>query len=141
MSIKNNSPGGYGNDLALDDIGFRPCGAKITATILGSSDTVNICEGNTTRYTFSGNASSAYQSPVYQWQLSTDEGKTWQNIPGATGTSYLRLPTLQAGKYWYRLNVIDAGVAGITSCSISSNVLVINVHPLPVVNADPTGFI
>src|SRR6478736_471460 len=33
LRITNNAPGGYGNDLALDDIGFRPCGGKITADI------------------------------------------------------------------------------------------------------------
>ena len=137
LRIRNNSPGGYGNDLALDDIGFRPCGGKVTATIQGSSDTVNICEGNTTQYTLSGDASSVYQSPVYQWQTSTDEGSTWQNIPGATTTSYLRLPTMQPGKYWYRFTVIDAAYAGITSCSIASNIVSINVHPLPVVDAGP----
>lgn len=135
LRIRNNSPGGGGNDLALDDIQFRPCGAKITAAIQGSTDTVDVCEGNTSQYTFSGNASSLYQSPLYQWQSSVDTGKTWQNIAGATGTSYLRLPTLKAGSYWYRFTVIDAPVSGISSCRISSNLLIINVHPFPVANA------
>ena len=64
-----------GNDLALDDIAFRPCGAKITADIQNSAtDTIDVCEGNMNTYNFSGNASSQYQSPVYHWQLSTDQG-------------------------------------------------------------------
>ena len=137
LRIRNNSPGGYGNDLALDDIAFRPCGAKIIAAIQGNTDTVNVCEGNTTQYTFSGNASSVYQSPVYQWQSSTDTGRTWQDISGATDTSYLRLPILTPGNYWYRLTVVDAAFTGITSCRIASNLLIINVHPYPVVDAGP----
>ncbi len=137
LRMSNNSPGGIGNDLALDDITFRPCGAKITAMIQGNADTINICEGNNTQYTFSGNASAVYQSPVYQWQQSIDSGTTWNNIPGATATTYIRLPVSTPGKYWYRFTVVDASVAGITSCRISSNSLIINVHPKPMVNAGP----
>lgn len=137
LRIRNNAPGGYGNDLALDDIGFRPCGGKVTAGIENAADTVDICEGNTTQYIFSGSADDVYLSPVYQWQLSADTGKTWQNITGATDTFYLRLPTLQPGSYWYRLSVTDAAVAGITTCSIASNPLIINVHATPVADAGP----
>lgn len=138
LRLRNNAPGGQGNDLALDDIAFRPCGAKITAAIQNSAtDTIDVCEGNMTTYTFSGNASSQYQAPIYHWQLSTDEGATWNDIPGATETTYVRAPTVAAGKYWYRLTVIDASVAGITSCRIASTLLVINVHPIPVANAGP----
>ena len=138
LRLRNNAPGGQGNDLAIDDIAFRPCGAKIMAGIQNNTtDTIDVCEGNTNSYTFSGNASSQYQSPVYQWQLSKDEGITWSDIPGATETTYMRLPTAARGKYWYRLTVVDASVAGITSCRIASNLLIINVHPIPVADAGP----
>ncbi|HEX5151335.1 MAG TPA: gliding motility-associated C-terminal domain-containing protein [Parafilimonas sp.] len=137
LKIVNNSPGGNGNDLALDDIAFRPCGATVTADIVGSADTVNVCEGNSTTYSFTGNASSVYQLPVYQWQLSTDTGKTWQDIQGATGTSYLRLPTATPGSYRYRFTVVDKAASGITSCRIASNLLIINVHATPVADAGP----
>jgi gliding motility-associated-like protein len=105
--------------------------------MLGNSDTVNVCQGNTTIYTFSGNASSTYLSPVYQWQLSTNAGTDWQDIAGATTTSYIRQSTAAPGNYWYRLTVVDSSVAGITSCRIASNLLIINVHPKPIVNAGP----
>jgi len=138
LRLRNNAPGGQGNDLALDDIAFRPCGAKITADIQNSpTDTVDVCEGNMNTYTFSGNASSQYQSPVYHWQLSTDQGINWTDIPGATETTYVRSPTPAAGKYWYRLTVVDATVAGIPSCRIASNLLIVNVHPIPVADAGP----
>ncbi len=41
LRMVNNSPGGCGNDLALDDITFRPCGPQVHATfsgIAGSKD-------------------------------------------------------------------------------------------------------
>src|SRR4029077_8267370 len=65
------------------------------------------------------------------------QGITWNDIPGATETTYVRSPTMAAGKYWYRLTVVDATVAGITSCRIASNLLIINVHPIPIADAGP----
>ena len=137
LRMTNNAPGGVGNDLALDDITFRPCGEKISAQITGSTDTVDVCEGNSNTYSFSGDASAAYVSPVYFWQKSLDSGKTWTDIPGAVSTSFIRFPELAPGRYCYRLTVVDAAVQGMTACRIASNVLVINVHPKPVVEAGP----
>ena len=140
LRITNHAPGGIGNDLALDDITFRPCGAKIAANINGlDSDTVNVCESDNSSYTYTFNAdvSSAYISPLYQWQSSTDKGMTWNNIPGATTLTYQMLPVHAAGNYWYRLTVIEASVANISSCRIASDAMMINVHPKPLVNAGP----
>jgi len=137
LRISNNAPGGYGNDLGLDDITFRPCGAKISAQIEGNTDTVDVCEGDASTFRFAGTASSLYQSPVYHWQLSTDSGAHWNDIPDATDLSYTRLPVSAPAHYWYRLTVVDASVAGISSCRIASNLLIINVHPKPFVNAGP----
>jgi gliding motility-associated-like protein len=137
LRMTNNAPGGLGNDLALDDITFRPCGPLISASIQGNAgDTVNVCEGNTNMYTFNASVSSAYVSPVYQWQLSKDKGQTWNDIPGATSLTYQRQPT-GAGDYWYRLAVVEASAANFTSCRIASNGVVINVHAKPLVDAGP----
>lgn len=135
LRMTNNAPGGNGNDLALDDITFRPCGAAtITSFIQGYSDTVNICEGNNTSYTFNATVTSGYTNPVFVWQVSTDLGNKWNDIAGATSLSYLRQPT-GTGTYWYRMTVTEATSAGIVACRIASNVVVINVHAKPLVNA------
>jgi gliding motility-associated-like protein len=136
LRITNNAPGGIGNDLALDDITFRPCGASISASIQGNSDTVNICEGNTSIYNLEGDVSSAYQQPAYQWQLSTDKGSTWKDIAGATSAIYTRNST-GAGSYWYRLAVLESRYLGVLSCRIASNLVIIEVHPKPIVDAGP----
>ena len=53
IRMRNNSPGGVGNDLGLDDITFRPAGPAIKATIAGSTnDTTNICADNTSSFQF-----------------------------------------------------------------------------------------
>ena len=141
LRMTNNAPGGNGNDLALDDITFRPCGPLITANIVGNtSDTVNVCEGNTDIYSFNATVSSGFISPVYHWQLSTDKGITWNDIPGANTTFYTRQPT-DAGSYWYRLSVVEASAAGVSACRISSNDVIINIHAKPIVDAGPDRFV
>ena len=134
LRMTNNAPGGIGNDIALDDITFRPCGARIMASIQGNIDTVKICEKDLTTYNFGGDVSSAYQQPAYQWQVSRDTGKTWKDIPGANAVTYSRSPTT-AGSYWYRLAVLEEKDQGVLGCRIASNAVVINVHPNPVVDA------
>jgi gliding motility-associated-like protein len=134
LRMTNNAPGGNGNDIALDDITFRPCGPIITSAIQGYNDTVDICEGNPSQYTFTSVVSSGYISPVYQWQVSIDTGKTWKDIPAANSVTYLRYPA-GAGTYLYRLAVTEQSSAGILACRIASNNVVINVHAKPNVNA------
>lgn len=136
LRITNNAPGGNGNDLALDDITFRPCGASIKAFIQGHSDTVDVCDGDLTDYNFMASVSAGYNNPVYQWQLSTDKGTTWQDISGATSLSYLRKSS-STGLYWYRLAVAEQSQFSISGCRIASNVVVINVHQKPNVDAGP----
>ncbi len=134
LRMTNNAPGGNGNDIALDDITFRPCGPKVNSAIKDQIDTLDLCDGNTETFSFYGNASSDYQSPVYQWQLSEDTGKTWKDIPGADKLEFTRRPT-GAGYYAYRLSVTEKTSAGIPSCRIASTNLVINVHRSPEVRA------
>lgn len=141
LRITNHAPGGNGNDLGLDDITFRPCGANISAHIAGvvNSDTVNVCEtgGNGFQYSLNAATPSGYITPLYQWQMSADSGKSWSDIAGATTLSYQTPFVHAAGRYCYRLTVVEASVANVSSCRIASDVLTINVHPKPVVNAGP----
>jgi gliding motility-associated-like protein len=136
LRMRNNAPGGIGNDLALDDITFRPCGAvTVTSSIQGNSnDTVNTCEGNTSSYSLDATISTGYTSPVYFWQVSTDSGSAWKDIAGANTLHYLRMPS-KAGAYWYRVTVTEKSTAATTACRIASNYIVINVHAQPFVNA------
>lgn len=140
LRMTNNAPGGGGNDLALDDITFRPCGPVLSSSIQGSSNEVDICVYEQTGYTFTGAISPGFLSPVFQWQVSTDSGAVWKDIPGATMLTYQRIPT-GAGRFWYRLTVAEGGNAGIAACRIGSNLLTINVHPRPSIGAGPDKII
>ena len=136
LRITNNAPGGIGNDLALDDITFRPCGPAITSSIQGNGDKIDLCIYDQLNYTFTAQVSAGFTNPVYQWQVSPDEGVSWNDIPGATNLVFVRQPTA-AGNFLYRLTVAESGNAGIQACRISSNVLDIHVHAKPTVDAGP----
>lgn len=139
VRILNNQTGGCGNDLALDDITFRPCGPLVNASILNNANnSANICIGDTTSFKFSATVSAGYTSPAYQWQVSTNGGVSWSDIAGAVNSSYTRTST-GAGNYQYRLLVSEAGNINFSTCRVASNALTINVNAKPVTTAVNDG--
>jgi FOG: PKD repeat len=130
IRITNNAPGGIGNDIALDDITFRPCGAKITASINGGANAVDLCEGVSTPIPLTASVSAGYNNPVFQWQKSSDNGTTWKDINGANVSNYTFTPT-GTGMNLYRLTVSESGNIGISGCRVASNVLAVTIHPNP----------
>ncbi len=133
VRITNNAPGGCGNDIALDDITFRPCGPSVNAALAVNGDTTaNICQGDTSSFLLNATYTTEYINPVFQWQVSTD-GNTWRDINGATQTTYLRFSTAAPGTYRYRLSTAESGNIGLSSCRVASNWVSIYVNALPVV--------
>lgn len=136
LRITNNAPGGIGNDIALDDITFRPCGPEVKVAIAGDGDTLDICEDQLGAFTLESEVVDGYNAPIYQWQISANNGTTWSDIPGAMSLTYIAQPT-SVGTYQYRLTVAERENASIKPCRVASNPLVIGVHPLPEVEAGP----
>lgn len=129
IRMKNNAPGGIGNDLALDDIQFRPAGPLTNVAIQNMpGDSVNICNSS---LTLSANIESCYLSNEYQWQVSVNNG-SWNDIVGATTTSYT-IPVQPAAKYKYRLLVAQSGNIQTATCRVNSNVITVVVVPDAVV--------
>lgn len=140
IRIINNSSGGCGNDLALDDITFRPCGPLLTTSIVGTTgNAVNHCEGTSKAYTFSSTISSGFTNPVVQWQESLNSG-SWTDISGATSVTYTKTFTgsTAAGTYNFRLTAAESGNLGTSQCRINSPVLQVIVNPnlLPSVSSN-----
>jgi len=129
LRIVNNAPGGCGNDLALDDITFRPCGPTIMASINGSPTTsLAFCVGTAHSLTFTGNVMAGLANPSLQWQQNSNGGG-WQDIPGAT-TNILspNFPATTApGTYQYRLSAVEAG--NLAVCRTNSPVLSVTITP------------
>jgi hypothetical protein len=81
--------------------------------------------------TWTGIATITY---AYQWQVSTDGGLTWDDIPGATGTSY----TPPAGFAGKEVRVVVTGTNGDGSSQTTSAPSAAILANLPVNTAAPT---
>jgi gliding motility-associated-like protein len=141
LRITNNAPGGCGNDLALDDITFRPCGPKIDAVfanVNGTNGTVNFCFTDNKTITLSSAIQGGYNNPSYQWQESLDNGTNWKDISGAVSNTYTRSFN-KPGTYRYRMAAAESGSIGTIKCRVSSNVLNIVIDSFPKPEAGSTS--
>lgn len=89
LKMINQGIGGCGNDLAIDDIVFRPCGDNTNITTPTGANSIDRCESDPAQsYTLNASASTAiFTTPAYQWQTSTD-GVTFTDITGATNATF-----------------------------------------------------
>ena len=91
---------------------------------------VTICAGAAA--TFSVTATTGVGSLSYQWQLSTDGGTTYNNIPGATTSSFAQA-SVPVGQNGYRFRVIATAGCG----SVTSNAGILTVNAFPVITFSP----
>ena len=76
LTIRNNAPGGGGNDWAIDDIGLATCLPNMQYS---PSLTPNVCAGNS--LTLYDTVRSYFNNYTHhQWQLSTDGGANWSDL-------------------------------------------------------------
>jgi hypothetical protein len=102
ITIKNNAPGGGGNDWVLDDIKLATCYPNL---IMNPSDTASTCKGwplhlSDTVKSFFDNYTN------YCWQKSTN-GKTWTS----TGVCGTKIPKLENGFWVYVVDTVFTTVA------------------------------
>lgn len=134
LRIINNAPGGCGNDIALDDITFRPCGPLVATSIANSGgNNALVCQGQRADFNLSCNISAGYSNPVFQWQSSFN-GAPFVNINGATASTYaLTMPAQTLpGTYTYRVIASDAVNLNNPSCRVISSTITITVDPFQV---------
>ena len=128
LRMRNNAPGGIGNDLSLDDITFRPIGPAIAVSSPNiSGDTTLICSADPNTLKLESKIEQCYPNTEYQWQVSTDNGVTWTDVAGATGTVYDRPPT-EPGRYLYRLAAAQRGNINVTTCRVISEPFAVFVY-------------
>lgn len=124
LTLRNNAPGGSGNDLALDNISFRPCGPSsfIGAEFNGviykclNSAPINI------------KADIKALNQVIRWESSNDS-LTWTVVK--TGfDSILVHNNLAFGRYFYRY-ASSGDIANINNakCRVISSVANVDVLP------------
>ncbi|MFK7906375.1 MAG: gliding motility-associated C-terminal domain-containing protein [Chitinophagales bacterium] len=99
LSLINNAPGGFGNDIGLDNISFRACGPP--AAIL-TDDTVEFICFDDVIEDFTLEATVEDDTYIYfQWQSKLKESSVWENIEGATGNTYT-ITDFSSGEFEYR---------------------------------------
>jgi hypothetical protein len=111
-----------GDNSGHGQITFTYNPVPIVGTIFAFPTT--ICEGETSILTISGH------NGTVQWQVSSDGGVAWVNIPGATNTTFTTSALYSS--VCYRAAV----TCGTT---LYTNVECVNVYPIPVVSATPTS--
>lgn len=140
LRIFNNSRGGCGNDLALDDITFRPCGPAIATSIDGfASDSIFYCEETARSFILRTTTSSGFSNPAYQWQQSND-GVNWTDIAGATTNTYTAsLSATAEGNFRYRLAAGEQANFSAVKCRVVSPVITISKGRKPVTTMSITS--
>lgn len=100
--IRNNSPGGGGNDWAMDDIKVAHCGPSLT---MNYNPYVQGCREGPFVVSLSDTIRFIYNSYVhFKWQKSNVGGTIWTDMTGP-GTSGVGTPTLVNGLWQYITNL------------------------------------
>ena len=94
LTLRNNAPGGGGNDWAIDDIKLATC---LPNMAYSPSKTPSVCDSNSLLVT---DTIRSYFNiyTYYKWQRSTDDGATWFDVTGVSGPS---APTWNGSAYEY----------------------------------------
>ncbi|MDN3582951.1 gliding motility-associated C-terminal domain-containing protein [Mucilaginibacter flavus] len=131
LKMTNNAGGGYGNDIALDDITFSPYGPTLTPVFDNNTTSFTACAGDSKTFSLNAQLASDYRytNPAYQWQI--NDGSGWADIPGATTQSYLATQPVAAGIYQYRLTSAEAINIGSGPCRVVSQPLTLTVKQPP----------
>ncbi|TKK68918.1 T9SS type B sorting domain-containing protein [Ilyomonas limi] len=132
LKIINSNPGGEnfpGNDFALDDITFRACGPQLGASFDANTfqDKLSICAGKP--FTLYGDVTTQGQQYDYLWQMSNDEGQTWNDLPNSDALSInLVAPNNGNGKkLLYRMLSAEPGNISSKNCRVVSNVATLDI--------------
>jgi len=130
VRILDNNPGGVnvtGNDFAMDDITFRPCGPLMQASLTAGAPSA-VCPG--APLSLSGTVNGGFNNPAYLWQMSTDNGKTWNDLPGSNSTLFTATvpsPAISTDLY-YRLLGAEAASIQSPTCRVASNNVIVTVN-------------
>lgn len=137
IRIINNAPGGTGNDLAIDDITFRPCGTKITTSIdnIANQTTKTVCENEPATFSITSSVEGS-NTLRYLWQ--TKNGEIWKDLNNETNTQItVNTAGLPVGNNEYRVLVAEPSNFNSPACRTASVPINIIVKAIPQLNLAP----
>ena len=128
LSLRNNAPGGSGNDLALDNISFRPCGPSSFIGLENESTNIFLCIDDDPLTVTADIISDNGETFAILWQTSLDS-INWEFIAGNNSSS-IQHSNFEVGDYYYRyLSAGNEINIQNEKCRIISDILKISVLP------------
>lgn len=125
IALRNNTSASAGNNLAIDNVQFRPCGPSLSLEeVLPQAH----CEGESVEFAIGIGSSSV--EPVIQWQVSQNLGISWQNYGEPSTDNSLIIANLPEDIVLRALVAEDIEKISRPSCRYISNALVIEYLPL-----------
>lgn len=124
LTLRNNAPGGTGNDLALDNFSFRPCGPDAFAN---AEKEFLICSNDNTPVKVEADTD---ESAAIQWQFLDPISGIWTDITDANESTIFHT-IFDPGTYQYRY--LSAGTANNllnSKCRVISDTATVNVIPI-----------
>ena len=126
VALRNNAPGGAGNDLAIDNISFRACGPEIILPAV-----VEFCKEAPILLSAQV-ANSPYPNIVYQWQLFTNG--SWQDIQNGNSQS-IEITNPIDGSLYRLLSANSVGNLTLPFCRVASEQIKLKLLSDPIENA------
>jgi len=133
LKIINNSPGGAalpGNDLAIDDITFRPCGPLLSLSFSATASQVVKDQCGLAPVNLYSSTSPGYTNPQYKWQMSSDNATIWNDLPSSNSLNYTYTPT-SSGSFLFRLLAGEGGNINSAGCRVASATITLNISKAP----------
>jgi len=132
LTLRNNAPGGNGNDLALDNISFRACGP---AAFIGidPQKAIVLCNDDDP-FLINAEISESANQKIF-WQTSIDN-INWTEY-GVTNAKSITHDKFDVGTYYYRYISAGDDISILNEkCRIISDVVTIKVLPLEYYSTD-----
>ncbi len=126
LTLRNNAPGGLGNDLALDNISFRACGP---AAFIGidPQKAILLCSDDDP-FLINAEIEERTNQKIF-WQISID-GLNWTEY-GVKNSKSISHDNFEVGTYYYRYITAGDDISILNEkCRIISDIVTIQVLPL-----------
>lgn len=122
-----------GDDFAVDDISFYAAGPKATIGFAGVEPgnwVKSVCFQDNKSIIMNGGLEAFYTQEALQWEQSTNNGLTWQDIPGANANIYSRNFSVP-DTFLFRLRGAELSNISNPNCGVISNVIKVEVDNIP----------
>ncbi|HEY0432437.1 MAG TPA: hypothetical protein VGC95_01115, partial [Chitinophagaceae bacterium] len=134
--VIEDDPSGYtpcGYSFAIDDITLTSLGPSVNIQFtdaLGQEIARSACFTDDKLIPFTGTVPAGYADPAYQWQRSSDSGRTWTDIANADSVVFNRNFGVQ-GHYLVRMSAAERTKIANPNCRVVSNALKVNIEGPP----------